>query len=265
MSSPGGEPLPHEFAEALAAAAGRLGLFTRDILWYPAISSTNDVANVLAERGAPEGTVVVANAQSAGRGRQGRVWVSPSGAGLYVSAVLRPTKDVSLLTITAGVAVADGIQSATGLAVDLKWPNDAFVRGRKVAGILAEANSSAPDPYVVLGCGINIMPAGYPPEIAARATSLEGELSRGVDRGLLFAECLASLSKWYQDLQRGGRAHLVEAWRRRAAATIGRRVRGDVGGLVVDGVVDDLDESGALVVRTTTGLARVTAGELTWV
>ncbi|NOT24645.1 MAG: biotin--[acetyl-CoA-carboxylase] ligase [Acidobacteria bacterium] len=259
------EPLPREFVEALAAASGRLGIFTREILWYPVVSSTNDVAGMLADREAPEGTVVVANAQSAGRGRHGRVWASPPGAGLYVSAIFRPKRDVPLLTIAAGVAIAEGIQSATGLAVDLKWPNDAFVHGRKVAGILAEANSSATGPYVILGCGINIMPAAYPPEVAVRATSLEGELSRAVDRGLLFVECLASVSKWYEDLQRGRLAQVVEAWRLRATATIGRRVRGDVGGTTVDGVVETLDDTGALVVRTRTGLARVTAGELTWV
>jgi BirA family biotin operon repressor/biotin-[acetyl-CoA-carboxylase] ligase len=259
------EPLPREFVEALAASSGRLGIFTREILWHPVVSSTNDVAGMLADREAPEGTVVVANAQSAGRGRHGRVWASPPGAGLYVSVLFRPTKDVPLLTIAAGVAIAEGIQSATGLAVDLKWPNDAFVRGRKVAGILAEANSSATGPYVIVGCGINIMPAAYPPEIAVRATSLEGELSRAVDRGLLFVECLAGLSKWYENLQRGRLAQVVEAWRLRATATIGRRVRGDIGGIAVDGVVEALDDTGALVVRTSNGVARVTAGELTWV
>ena len=264
MSSPGGEPLPREFVEALAAASGRLGIFTCELLWYPVVSSTNDVAGMLADRGAPEGTVVVANAQSAGRGRHGRVWVSPPSAGLYVSALLRPVTEVPLLTIAAGVAIAEGIQSATGLAVDLKWPNDAFVRGRKVAGILAEANSSARGPHVIVGCGINIMPAAYPPEVAVRATSLEGELSRVVDRGLLFVECLVSLSKWYEDLQHGRQAEVVDAWRRRATATLGRRVRGDIGGSMVEGVAEALDNTGALVVRTNTGLTRVTAGELTW-
>ena len=265
MSFPAGESLPREFVEALAAASGRLGLFTREILWYPTVSSTNDVAAVLADREAPEGTVVVANAQTAGRGRQGRVWVSPPGAGLYVSALLRPEKDIPLLTIAAGVAIAEGIQSATGLVIDLKWPNDAFVGGRKVAGILSEANASAIGPYVIVGCGVNIMPAAYPPEVAARATSLEGELGRVVDRGLLLAECLASLTKRYRELQRGQAARVADAWRRRAAATIGRRVRGDIGGVPVDGVVEDLDDSGALLVRTGHGLAHVTAGELTWV
>jgi BirA family biotin operon repressor/biotin-[acetyl-CoA-carboxylase] ligase len=183
---------------------------------------------------------------------------------LYVSAILRPKPDAPLLTIAAGVAVAEGIQSATGLAVDLKWPNDAFVEGRKVAGILAEANSSAAGPYVILGFGINIMPAAYPPDVAVRATSIEGELGRAVDRGLLLSECLVSLSSRYGDLQSGRVSDVAEAWRLRAVATFGRRVRGDVGGVVLDGVAENLDETGALIVRTAAGLARVTAGEVTW-
>jgi BirA family biotin operon repressor/biotin-[acetyl-CoA-carboxylase] ligase len=264
MSSPSTEPLPDEFVEALANASHRLGLFTGEVLWYASVSSTNDVAGVLADSGAPEGCVVVANAQSAGRGRQGRTWVSPPGAGLYVSALLRPKEDASLLTIAAGVAVAEGIQRATGLAVALKWPNDAFVGQRKVAGILAEANSSEAGPYVIVGFGINVMPAAYPPDVAVRATSLEGELGRGVDRGLLLAECLGRLATRYADLQCGHAGDVTGAWRRRAAATFGRRVRGEVNGVVVEGVAENIDETGALVVRTAGGLARITAGEVIW-
>jgi BirA family biotin operon repressor/biotin-[acetyl-CoA-carboxylase] ligase len=264
MTYPSAQPLPDDFAEALARAAGRLGAFAREIFWYPNVLSTNDVAGVLADRGAPEGCVVVANAQSAGRGRHGRSWVSPPGTGLYVSALLRPTEDAPLLTIAAGVAVAEGIQVATGLAVDLKWPNDAFVGARKVAGILAEANGSTAGSYVIVGFGINVLPAAYPPEVAVRATSIEGELGRCVDRGLLLAECLVSLNDRYGDLQRGRGAAVADAWRLRAGATFGRRVRGDVGGAILEGVVEDLDETGALVLRTPVGLAHITAGEVVW-
>ncbi len=236
----------------------------RDVLWYQAVTSTNDVASVLADGGAPEGTIVVANAQSAGRGRRGRTWASPPGAGLYVSILLRPTRGASLLTIAAGVAVAEGIQAATGLDVDLKWPNDVFIGGRKVAGILAEASSTAAGIDAIVGCGINVLPAAYPPDVALRATSLERELGRAVDRGLLLAECLVSLTARYADLQCGRLTDLTDAWRLRAAATLGRRVRGGAGGLVFEGVAEDLDESGALVVRTATGLTSVTAGEVIW-
>ena len=271
------EPFPSEFVEPLARAADRLGLFARQMLWYPDVPSTNDLAAALAEGGAREGCVVVANAQSGGRGRQGRTWVSPPGAGLYVSAVLRPAEHaVPLLTIAAGVAVADGIHAATGLAPDLKWPNDVFVGGRKVAGVLAEASSSAvradlqvgPNrgiEYVVLGFGINVMPAVYPAEVAVRATNLEEELGRAVDRGLLLAECLCGLAARYGDLQRGRIDAVVAAWRGRAASMLGCRVQWNAAGGTIEGVADDIDDTGALVVRTHAGLARVTAGEVRWV
>ncbi|MBI3049605.1 MAG: biotin--[acetyl-CoA-carboxylase] ligase [Acidobacteria bacterium] len=273
MSSNVPQPLPAEFAEPLARAAGRLGAFGRHILWYPEVPSTNDVAAALAERGAGEGCVVAANAQSAGRGRHGRPWASPAGAGLYVSTVLRPGRHaVPALTIAAGVAVGEGIQGATGLDVGLKWPNDVYVGDRKLAGVLAEASAGA-DPvgppdriqYVVLGFGINVMPAPYPPDIAARATSLEEELGRAVDRGLLLAECLSALARRYGDLQGGRTGAVIEAWRRRAARTLGRRVRWDADGSTIEGVAENIDDTGALMVRTPAGVIAVTAGEVRWV
>jgi BirA family biotin operon repressor/biotin-[acetyl-CoA-carboxylase] ligase len=263
------EPLPDDFAEPLEGAGARLGLFRGQVVWYADAPSTNDIASAMAERGAPEGRVVVANAQSAGRGRHGRSWVSPAGAGLYVSAVLRPPGQVlPLLTIATGVAVAEGIQSATGLAADLKWPNDVYVHGRKVAGVLAEASSSTVAgsiQHIVVGAGINVMPAAYPPEVAGRATSLEVELGRAVDRGLLLAEYLCWLASRYTDLVNGRMETVVNAWRARAASMLGRRVQWEGAGTTRDGVALDIDEGGALVVRTAAGPVRVTAGEVRWV
>ena len=247
----------------------RLGIFREQIAWYATASSTNDLAAARAERGAAEGCVIVANAQSAGRGRHGRTWASPPGAGLYVSVVLRPAeRAVPLLTIAAGVAVAEGIQAATGLMADVKWPNDVYAHGRKVAGILAEASSShaaAAIQHVVVGAGINIMPAVYPPEIVNRATSLEVELGRAVDRGLLLAEYLCALARRYQDLKDGRGDEVVRAWRARAASMLGRRVQWGAPDATRDGVALDIDDTGALVVRTTAGPLRVTAGEVRWV
>ena len=265
MSDPRPQPLPDELVDPLARAADRLGSFGRQVLWYLDVPSTNDLAAALAERGAREGCVVVANGQSAGRGRLGRRWASPPGAGLYVSLVLRPAEHaLPLLTVAAGVGVADGIQTATGLVPDLKWPNDVFVSGRKVAGVLAETTSCATGTYVVLGFGINVSPAAYPPEFADRATSLEREVGRSVDRGLLLAECLCGLADRYRDLVSGRREAVVEAWRGRAASMRGRRVQWNEAGGAREGVADGIDETGALVVRTSAGLVRVTAGELRW-
>jgi BirA family biotin operon repressor/biotin-[acetyl-CoA-carboxylase] ligase len=254
--------LPPEFDEALTRAAGRLGIFGGEPLWFAEVPSTNDVALGLAERGAGEGQCVIANAQSAGRGRHGRAWASPAGAGLYLSAVLRPLPHaIPLLTIAAGLAVAEGIQSATGLMPRLKWPNDIYIGDRKLAGMLAEAG---PD-FVVLGVGINVLPAAYPPEIAARATSLEGELGRAVDRGLLLAECLIALAARYAELQRGGADAIVDAWRQRAAASLGRTVRWDAAGLAREGIAETIDATGALIVRTSTGPVRLISGEVQWI
>lgn len=258
------EPLPAEFAEPLARAGDRLGPFGRRVLWYPDVSSTNDLAASLAERGAPEGCVVIANAQSAGRGRQGRAWASPPGAGLYVSTVLRPLPHaVPLVTIAAGVAIAEGIQSATGLTPALKWPNDVYVGQRKAAGVLAEANSGLD--CVILGVGINVMPAAFPPDVAARATSLSGELGRGVDRGLLLADCLSAFASRYEDLQAGRASVVTDAWRARAQSTLGRAVRWESTEGAFEGVAENIDEVGALLVRSSAGLVRIISGEVQWI
>ncbi len=264
---PAPQSLPAEFAEPLGRVSARVGPFARRVLWYADVTSTNDVAMGFAERGVQEGCVVVADAQSAGRGRHGRTWVSPPGAGLYVSVVLRPQpRVIPLLTLAAGVALADGIGDATGLAVQLKWPNDVYVGGRKLAGILAEAGvSSAAEPYVVLGFGINVLPAAYPADVAGRATSLEAELGRPADRGLVLASCLAALASRYQMLRDGERSAVIADWRTRARPLLGRAVEWDATEGVRRGVAEDVDDRGALLVRTPDGPARIVSGEVRWV
>ena len=258
--------VPDDVATALAVAGDRAGIFSRQVLWYAEVSSTNDVAATLADRGEPEGTIVIADAQSAGRGRHGRSWASPPGAGLYMSIIMRPPAHaVTLLTIAAGVALADGIQAATGLQPHLKWPNDVYIGERKLAGILAEAGTSRSGvQHVVLGCGINLMPAAYPADVAARATSIESELGRPTDRGLLLSECLAALHLRYGDLQSRASAAVVARWRGRAVSTLGRRVEWDVAGVTRHGVAEDIDETGALLVRDGAARNRVISGEVRW-
>lgn len=210
--------------------------------------------------------MVIADTQTAGRGRHGRSWCSPPGAGLYVSLVMRPLRRaVPLLTVGAGVAVAEGIRAATGLAPTLKWPNDVYVGPRKLAGILAEAGAAPGGAkHVVVGFGINLLPAAYPREIAERATSLEVELGRSVDRGTVLAECLAALSARYDDLQRGRPTTVLDAWRAFARPMLGRPVEWDGREGTRRGVAEDVDESGALVIRTESGPERVISGEVRW-
>jgi BirA family biotin operon repressor/biotin-[acetyl-CoA-carboxylase] ligase len=257
---------PSDIAEALALAGVRLGPFERRLRWYERVGSTNDIAMAAAELGAPEGLVVAANTQSAGRGRAGRSWSSPAGAGLYVSVLLRPTRQtVPLLTIAGGVAITEGIHAATGLDATVKWPNDVNVGSRKLAGILAEAGSAAGRvDHVVLGFGINVRVSAYPADVAVRATSIESELGRPVDRGLVLADCLAALSTRYATLQNGAAAEVIAAWRRRAAAHMGRAVEWDTEGGPRRGVAHDIDAAGALLVRVDDQLVRVVSGEVRW-
>jgi BirA family transcriptional regulator, biotin operon repressor / biotin---[acetyl-CoA-carboxylase] ligase len=261
--------LPDEFGEPLAQARPRLGPLASRVLWFDDIPSTNDRALTWAESGADEGSIVLADAQSAGRGRQGRTWASPAGAGIYVSVVLRPQPStVGLLTMAVGLGVSDGIAAATGLDTQVKWPNDICVAGRttrKLAGILAEAGSSGDRVlHVIVGIGINVLPAAYPPDVAARATSLEAELGRAVARGAVLTECLAGLWHRYTMLVEGRGAELLDAWRQRAAATFGRRVEWDTPSGQESGIARDVDASGALVVAAAGGLVRLTAGEVRW-
>jgi BirA family biotin operon repressor/biotin-[acetyl-CoA-carboxylase] ligase len=253
------QPLPPELAVALARSAGRFG---RDVRWYAEVASTNDLAARLAEHGGAEGSVVIADAQTAGRGRLGRVWSSPAGSGLYVSVVLRPRNHaMPLLTIAAGVALIEGIRAATGLMTVLKWPNDVYLNRRKLAGILAEAAPA----HVVVGFGINVSPAVYPADIAARATSLERELGRTVDRGTLLVECLAAFEARYDDVQCDRTAVVLDAWRAFARPMLGRSVQWDTRDGVRQGVAEDVDASGALLVRTQDGTVRVISGEVQWI
>jgi BirA family transcriptional regulator, biotin operon repressor / biotin---[acetyl-CoA-carboxylase] ligase len=265
-SSRSTEALPLEFAAAVADAAPRLGVFGRCIHYFPIIGSTNDVAAELATAGGAEGTVVFADAQTAGRGRRGRTWFSPTGAGLYVSTILAPARAIDptrarmITTLAAGVAIVEGIAEATGLQADLKWPNDLFVARRKLAGVLAEGVADA----VVLGYGINVGPAAYPPGLSARATSLESELGRRVDRPPVFAETLAALAARYDDLLAGRFDAILDAWRARAPACQGARVSWTTTAGERRGVTAGIDDQGALLIKTADRIERVVAGELTW-
>jgi biotin-(acetyl-CoA carboxylase) ligase len=174
---------PDELGRALEGAAARLGPFTQ-VEFLAETGSTNDIALQRAQAGAPHGTVVLADMQTAGRGRRGRDWHSPPEAGVYLSAVLRAEAwdgALSLLTLAAGVAVAQAIRSNTGLAVELKWPNDIVIGRpwRKLAGILCETASATPKiGAVVVGIGVNVRGGAFPQEIADRATALDVELGR---------------------------------------------------------------------------------------
>jgi BirA family biotin operon repressor/biotin-[acetyl-CoA-carboxylase] ligase len=263
--------LPRDIAEALAWSRSDRGPFGSPLFYAAELSSTNDVAARLAEAGAGEGTTVVADAQTAGRGRHGRVWYSPPGAGLYVSTIIRPDPRAArragsaLLTLMAGVALADAIGEATGLAVEIKWPNDLVVARRKLAGILAEgAGQGTSIEHIVLGFGINLREVAYPPEIAARATSIETELGRHVDRGALLARALVNLARARTAIARDQTSAIIERWRHLAPSAVGSPVEWQTGADSRRGVTAGLDDGGALLVDVAGTIERVTSGELIW-
>jgi BirA family biotin operon repressor/biotin-[acetyl-CoA-carboxylase] ligase len=266
------EPLPPEIAAALAITATRRGRFGEPLHFFSETASTNDVAAALAERGAAEGTTVVASAQTAGRGRFGRDWFSPPGAGVYVSVVFRNPRAVPLLTLAGGVAVAGGIRAATGLPVCLKWPNDvvvetglASVKWRKLAGVLAEASGGFEGvQHVVLGFGVNLRPAAYPADIADRATSIESELGRVPDAGAVLAETLCVLAAYAEAVHAGDATSLLDRWRDLAPSARGAAVRWDTADGEMSGITAGIDDTGALLVRAGDRVERIISGELRW-
>ena len=266
------QDVPPDVARALERVAVRAGGLGCRIHWLASTSSTNDVAARLAESGAEEGTAVVAEMQTAGRGRYGRAWFSPPGAGLYVSIVVRPDAGISneenpaaLLTLASGVAIAEAVRAVTGLPAHIKWPNDVLIGGRKLAGILAEsAVQGGRLQFIVVGFGVNLQPAAYPPELASRVTSIEAETSRPADRALMLAEIIAALGERYADLRAGRFDAILSAWRQLASSLPGAHVEWDSPAGLVRGRAEDIDRHGALLVRVGETVVRVVAGELRW-
>lgn len=270
---------PARIADALRRARPELDGLGRDLHYFTEVGSTNDVAARLAADGAPDGTAVLAASQTAGRGRRGRSWYSPPGAGIYLSLVLRPVPGsadqggVSLVTLMAGGAAAEAVERAATVVPALKWPNDLVVvrsgpsgvERRKLAGILAEgAAVGGVVSSVVLGIGINVRPSAYAPDLAGIVTSLEAERGGAVDDALVVAELLAALARGRRDLAAGATSRVLDRWRHYAGAMLRRRVTfaGSEGS--VEGVAEDVDETGALVVSTARGPVRVVAGEVHW-
>ena len=233
---------------------------------FDEVSSTNDVARELAEADAAHGEVVVAERQTAGRGRRGRPWASPPGRNLYLSAVLRPDlppQRAPEITLVASVALCDVVRQA-GVEAGIKWPNDLLASGRKLAGILTEM-ASEPDrlSWVVLGVGVNLnaRPEDFPPELRAEATSVAIERGQPAPRALFAAALLKALEEWLDRHGDAGFAPVREAWRERSV-TLGRTVRVSTEGRDLEGVAEDIDESGALLVRAGERLERVVAGDV---
>jgi BirA family biotin operon repressor/biotin-[acetyl-CoA-carboxylase] ligase len=220
--------------------------------------STNDEAGRLARAGAKHGTVVIAQAQKAGRGRDGRVWESAVG-GLYLSAVLRPPLpllDVPPMTLAIGIGVCDAARTA-GAAAVLKWPNDVLVGGRKLSGVLVEAQSQGGRlDAVIVGIGVNLTN-----EVPGPAISLAEASGHSVDRMAFVASLLSHLERWVDRYVASGLEAIIPAWQDRMA--IGLSARATIDGAPLVGAVAGLDHDGALLLRDDHGkLHRVRSGDV---
>jgi len=239
----------------------KLDLFShRRIEWFPSIDSTMRVAARLAREGCPSGTVVGADEQTAGIGRHGHSWHSEPGAGLYVSVVLRldlASDALPLVMLAFGLATQQAIAEVTGLAPDLRWPNDVLLNEKKCAGILAQFEGDA----VIAGIGINVSHASFPPDLAALATSLQLEGSPAVSREQLLAALLHSIDDACRILTTGGAAAICAAFTRASSYAVGRRVQVEQDDAVLTGVTAGLDPSGFLILRQDNGIeTKILAG-----
>ncbi len=235
--------------------------------YFEEVASTNDLAKELAAQEAPEGTLVVAEAQSRGRGRLGRQWESPAGAGLYVSLILRPVlppTEMPQITLTTAVAVARALKRVAGVAPGIKWPNDLLLGGRKLGGILTEMETESEQiRHLVVGLGLNVNNQAFPEEIAAIATSLALATGRRHSRVRLLQAWLEEFEELYGRFLAREFAGILDEWRS-FAVTLGREVTVRQGPLVIHGQALEVAPDGALLVETASGMVvRVTSGEIT--
>lgn len=229
---------------------------------HPTLGSTSDRLKDLARGGAPEGSVVLADAQTAGHGRQGRSWLSPAG-NLHVSILFRPPAAVPLLPLAAGVAVAEAVQEL-GVDARLKWPNDVMIGERKLGGILTQASAGGLGlEWVVLGIGLNVGVAPGP-DLAPSAISLSEAAGRAASVEDAATAVLARVAVWYHRLLDGGSGPVLNAWRERALPWWGERVSAWAGEGPVEGRAIGLDEEGGLILELDDGSrSTLRSGEVT--
>jgi BirA family biotin operon repressor/biotin-[acetyl-CoA-carboxylase] ligase len=240
-------------------------IFGADIHHFYKIGSTNTAAMAAAAEDAPEGSVFLAEEQTAGRGRAANTWQSPRSTGIYCSAILRPKlppSDVLVLSLAAGLAVQSAIQNVDSrVSADLKWPNDVLIDGKKACGILTEMNAEATRVrYIVVGIGINVNQASFPKELAA--TSLRLTTGSEWSRVEVTAALLKLLDREYRNLveNSGAREDILKRFAKRSSWVRGKQVRIEENGSAFEGTTEGLDERGFLLVRTPSGLRTVLSG-----
>jgi len=262
------EKLPDVLVPSLVRAELPNAEIGHKVIHYFRTESTNRVALELGAQAAPHGTVIVAEEQTAGRGRLGRCWYSEKSSGIYASIVLRPPMPPAaapILTLLAGVAAHDAVRSATGLSGDIRWPNDLLVNGKKVCGILTEMKAEVDRLHmIVLGIGINVNHTSMPDELREIATSLALEGGRHYSRLQILAELLRDVERYYHMHLNEGNAAIVREWSAASSYADGKRVQLKAGGCEASGITEGLDASGALKIRRDDGRQELlVAGEIT--
>ena len=240
----------------------------RKVYSYKSIGSTNETAHRLAESGAPEGTIVIAEKQTKGRGRLGREWHSPSGLGLFFSLILRPTISIELLpglSLVAALSVSRVIERTSNLRPKIKWPNDCLIDSQKVAGILMEISAELDRiSYAVVGIGINInhQKKNFPKSLRSRATSLALKTGATQNRADFLREFLYEFEKDYKNFVKYGLRFMGHALVERSSV-LDKKITVRFGKKKITGVAVGLDENGALRLKTKDGVITVSAGEVT--
>jgi BirA family biotin operon repressor/biotin-[acetyl-CoA-carboxylase] ligase len=242
----------------------KTNLIGKNILYYPSIPSTMLIARRIAEEGAVEGTIIIADEQTAGRGRLGREWLSPPNSSISLSIILRPNvAQLPQLNMAASLAVVRSIEEVTGLTPAIKWPNDVLLNGKKVSGILIENILEGRDlSAAIVGIGVNVgLDLSSFPDISAVATSLSTELGREVSRRGVLLSLINEFEQLYQEL-RCDRS-IYEMWLTRVE-TLKKAVRVKSGDAIEEGYVESINTDGSLVLRRPDGsMITMVAGEVT--
>ena len=246
----------------------RGSLFGKRIYHFFKTDSTNQVALELGHAGEPEGAVIIAEEQTAGRGRAGHSWHSERAAGIYATILLRPRLapvQAPLLTMMAGLSARAAVQSAAGLSVDLKWPNDLMISGKKLGGILTEMHAEPSQVrFVIVGIGINVNQQKFPAELAGASTSLRMETGKVQSRLEVLVQFLRQFESDYKELLSEGSARVVMQFEAASSYARGKRVRVTNGRESFTGVTAGLEDTGVLRVKRDDGeMTTVIAGDVT--
>lgn len=236
----------------------------KKIYYFDTLSSTMDIATELGMKGLPEGTLVLAETQTQGRGRQGRSWSSPKYKGLYLSLILRPAilpNSTPVLTLLAAVSICEAVKEFIGLDTQIKWPNDLLIKNKKLGGILTELNAEMDvTRFVIIGAGLNInnekkaLPEG--------ATSLKEQKQESINRVNLLQEILRKIETNYLELKQQGSKPIIDKWREHSFS-LGKRVKISSHGKLCEGQAFDIDPDGGLLIRKDSGLVeKIMAGDI---